>query len=58
VEERDYNGLPALAVEIPEHGGPRYARRLVFSIELDRAGKIAHVRSVLATEKLHAVRFR
>ncbi len=55
-EERDYNGLPAIAIVRPtEHA--KDARRLVMQIELDREGRVAHVTSVLASRKLTAVRF-
>jgi RNA polymerase sigma-70 factor (ECF subfamily) len=53
---RDMNGLPALVVRFPERRG-RYAERLVFSIELDRAGRVRRVRATIASRKLHAVRF-
>ncbi|HEY8429251.1 MAG TPA: sigma-70 family RNA polymerase sigma factor [Sandaracinaceae bacterium] len=56
VEERDYNGLPALALLRPVKG-PRHASRLVIQIELDREGRIAHMTSVLARRKLTAVEF-
>lgn len=55
-EERDYNGLPALAIIRPAKG-PRDATRFVIQLELDRSGRIAHVSSVLASRKLAAVSF-
>ncbi len=51
---RMLNGLPALAVDSPRRDG--FAPRFTFQIELDEAGLIAEVRSVLATRKLVAVR--
>jgi len=56
LEERDYNGLPAIAFERPTHG-KRFASRMVLQVELDRAGRIARVYTVLASRKLSAVRF-
>lgn len=56
VEERELNGLPSIALERPQ-GSARDARRFVVQIELDRDGRIRDVWSVLASRKLHAVRF-
>ena len=53
--ERDLNGLPALLVRYPDREG-RYARDVVFWIELDRDDKIAAIRGVVASSKLGAVR--
>lgn len=55
-EERDYNGLPAIAMVRPSRGA-RDATRSVFQVELDARGAIAHVTVVLASRKLTAVRF-
>lgn len=56
LEERDYNGLPALAFERSPHL-ERDASRLVVQVELDRDGRIAHLYTVLASAKLTAVAF-
>lgn len=56
VEERDYNGLPAFALVRPTKG-PKDAPRFVIQVELDRDGRVAHVTSVLSSQKLSAVRF-
>jgi RNA polymerase sigma-70 factor (ECF subfamily) len=57
LEERDHNGLPAIAFERPADRR-RAAPRLVVQVELDRAGRIAQVYSVLASRKLSAVTFK
>ncbi len=56
LEERDYNGLPAVAFTRAVHG-PKEAPRLVVQVELDREGRVREIVSVLATRKLAAVRF-
>jgi hypothetical protein len=48
------NGLPALVSTLPGAEG-RYASRVVTAIELDAAGRVAAVYSVLATRKLTAI---
>ena len=48
---RELNGLPALVAEV-EQRPPRWAPRFVMWTELDREGRIADVRLVLATRKL------
>jgi RNA polymerase sigma-70 factor (ECF subfamily) len=52
---RHLNGLPALVVEVPASGrlGPRYVLRF----ELNDAGEIAELHTVLAMRKLTGVRF-
>lgn len=56
VEERDYNGLPALAVKRPVKG-PREAARFVISVQLDAEGRVASLFTVLARAKLGRVHF-
>ncbi len=53
-EIRMLNGLPALLVE--RAGGPFDAPRMVVRADLDAAGRIREVYSVLASHKLDAVR--
>jgi RNA polymerase sigma-70 factor, ECF subfamily len=50
---RMFNGLPALVVDIPPRQG--FASRFTFQIELDAAGQIVAVNTVLASRKLVAV---
>jgi RNA polymerase sigma-70 factor (ECF subfamily) len=52
---RYLNGLPALVMEVPASGrlGPRYVLRF----EMNDAGEIAQLHTVLATRKLTGVRF-
>lgn len=56
VEERELNGLPAVLVRYPDRAG-RYARNVVMWVELDRTGRVAGIRGVVASAKLGAVRF-
>jgi RNA polymerase sigma-70 factor (ECF subfamily) len=51
---RDLNGLPALVLE--QAPGPNIAPLVVLQCELDAAGRIARVYSVLASAKLTALR--
>jgi RNA polymerase sigma-70 factor (ECF subfamily) len=53
-EVRVLNGLPALAIEVARATG-RIAPRFVLRIELDQAGSIAEIHSVLASRKLTGV---
>jgi RNA polymerase sigma-70 factor (ECF subfamily) len=53
-EFRVVNGLPALAIEVAGATG-RIAPRFVLRIELDRAGRIAEIHSVLASRKLTGI---
>ena len=55
-EERELNGLPAIVFRYPERER-KYARSVVVWIELDADGRIAALRSVIASAKLSAVRF-
>ena len=48
------NGLPGLVAELPD-APPGIARRLVTMLELDTAGRIRRIYSVLATRKLSAL---
>lgn len=57
VEERELNGLPAIVVRYPAREG-RYARNVVFWVELGPDGRIAGIRAVIASAKLGAIRFR
>ncbi|MCA9607597.1 MAG: sigma-70 family RNA polymerase sigma factor, partial [Myxococcales bacterium] len=57
VEERELNGLPALLVRYPDLGG-RYARNVVFWVELSPTGQVAGLRGVVASAKLGSLRFR
>jgi RNA polymerase sigma-70 factor (ECF subfamily) len=50
------NGLPALAIRFAG-AGPRQAPRVLMRCEVDAAGRIAAIHSVLATRKLRRVRF-
>jgi RNA polymerase sigma-70 factor (ECF subfamily) len=50
------NGLPALAITFAA-AGPRQAPRVLMRCEVDAAGRIAAIHSVLATRKLKRVRF-
>ena len=50
-EVRVLNGLPAIAIEVVGATG-RIAPRFVLRIELDRAGRIAEIHSILASQKL------
>lgn len=50
------NGLPALAITFA-HAGPRQAPRVLMRCEIDAAGRISAIHSVLATRKLARVRF-
>jgi RNA polymerase sigma-70 factor (ECF subfamily) len=50
------NGLPALAISF-RNAGPRQAPRVLMRCEVDAAGRIAAIHSVLATRKLARVRF-
>lgn len=52
---RMLNGMPALVVEAPAQAG--WAPRWVLRLELDDAGRIQEVQTVLATRKLAAVSF-
>jgi RNA polymerase sigma-70 factor (ECF subfamily) len=51
---RMLNGLPAVVVDLPRRHGA-FAPRFTFQIELDRAGGIIAVHTVLASRKLVAV---
>lgn len=53
VEFRIMNGLPALIVERPAHGG--FAPRFVLQADIDDDGKLANFYSVLSTRKLSAI---
>ncbi|MFI5365117.1 MAG: sigma-70 family RNA polymerase sigma factor [Candidatus Binatia bacterium] len=55
-EVRMINGLPALVVEVSDqrHGEPP---RFVLRCEVDDAGRVSRLYSVIATRKLSAVRF-
>src|SRR5205085_3483748 len=55
VEMRELNGLPALVVETTPLR-PRMAPRLVLRCEVDRAGRIVELHTILAARKLTAVR--
>jgi RNA polymerase sigma-70 factor (ECF subfamily) len=50
------NGLPALAITFA-HAGPRQAPRVLVRCEVDVAGRIRAIHSVLATRKLRRVEF-
>jgi RNA polymerase sigma-70 factor (ECF subfamily) len=50
------NGLPALAIRFA-HAGPRQAPRALLRCDVDAAGRIAAIHSVLATRKLRDVSF-
>jgi RNA polymerase sigma-70 factor (ECF subfamily) len=52
---RILNGLPAVVVEW-DHPGPGQALRVVQRCEIDAAGQIVELQSILATRKLTAVR--
>jgi RNA polymerase sigma-70 factor (ECF subfamily) len=54
VEVRMLNGLPALVAHLPVPG-PGYAPLVVTRVELDAAGRIGRVYSVLASRKLTAI---
>lgn len=54
VETRMLNGLPALVTEFG-HGVPGEAARVVTSVQVDEAGRITAIHTVLATRKLTAV---
>lgn len=56
VEEQDHNGLPALALVLPA-ASPRDASRLVVQLDVDEFGRVTRIASVLASQKLTAVRF-
>jgi RNA polymerase sigma-70 factor (ECF subfamily) len=50
------NGLPALVVTMDPASPPGIARRFVTALELDAAGRIRRIYSVLAPPKLGAIR--
>jgi len=52
---REINGLPAVVMELTARR-PRYAPRVVVRCDLDAAGKIVALHSILATRKLTAIR--
>ena len=52
---RTINGLPALVARY-DHEGPKLAPLVVITSDLDRAGKIDALHSVLASRKLKAIR--
>jgi RNA polymerase sigma-70 factor (ECF subfamily) len=49
-----FNGLPAVVSEW-RHSPPRLPTRIVFRVELDAAGRIIEVHSVLASRELAGV---
>lgn len=51
---RQLNGLPAMVVDFAR-SGPRYAPRAVVRIDVDPAGRIAAIHTVLASRKLRAL---
>jgi RNA polymerase sigma-70 factor (ECF subfamily) len=53
---RELNGLPA-GLAVFDTPRPREAPRVAFSVELDPDGHITEVHAILATRKLHGVRF-
>lgn len=55
IEERELNGLPAVLISHGPRSDPRVARHFVIWVELGRDGRIAGLRSVLASAKLGAV---
>jgi len=55
--ERELNGLPAMVIRHAERDDPRIARCFVVWVELASDGRIAGLRSVLASAKLGAVDF-
>lgn len=55
-ELRMLNGAPAFLVQYA-NDGRRYALQLTFAIELDAAGKVSAIYSVLASKKLRAINF-
>jgi RNA polymerase sigma-70 factor (ECF subfamily) len=55
-EIRCVNGMPAAVIETP-NPARRQGPRIVLRCEIDRAGLIREIHSVLATRKLTAVRF-
>jgi RNA polymerase sigma factor (sigma-70 family) len=56
LELRLLNGLPALVAELPP-GPPGEARRFVLRCDLDAAGRIARLHTILAARKLAGVPF-
>ncbi|MEJ7733590.1 MAG: sigma factor-like helix-turn-helix DNA-binding protein [Polyangiaceae bacterium] len=55
-ELRLLNGMPAVITEFPP-GNPHEGPRVVTRVEIDADGRITEIHAVLATRKLHAVRF-
>jgi RNA polymerase sigma-70 factor (ECF subfamily) len=55
VELRMLNGLPALVLDFPATP-PRIARRFVMRVDVDTAGKITSVHTVMASRKLTSLR--
>ncbi len=53
---RQLNGFPAV-LAVMEPGLPSEATRMAFRLELDAAGRIVELQTILATRKLHGVRF-
>jgi RNA polymerase sigma-70 factor (ECF subfamily) len=55
VKVTSFNGLPAVVVDIDTSHQKGAAPRTVISVEVDEAGRIVEIRSVMATEKLTAL---
>ena len=56
VHERELNGLPALVMLYPD-SADRYAKRAVFSVELDDSERIVAIRVTVANRKLTRISF-
>jgi RNA polymerase sigma-70 factor (ECF subfamily) len=54
---REINGLPALVAQLSNEGNPKLPERIVITLELNAAGKIAKLDAVVATRKLTHVSF-
>ena len=56
VRARQFNGSPGVLVDLQAMPKDRLAPRTVMTIDLDAAGRIAHIYAVSATRKLTAIR--